>query len=82
MPSEKPPKLNLFVLPSQTSLLFFVIAVVLGIPILLSGSSASFMLVPALPVGVAALTLWDFLRQPDVERRRWKMEALPANTPG
>ena len=31
-----------------------------------------------LPVGVALLTLWDFLRQPDVERRRWKMEALPA----
>lgn len=77
MLAEKPPKLNLFVLPSQTSLLFFIIAVVLGIPILLSGSRSSFLLLPVLPIGVALLTLWDFLRQPDIERRRWKMEELP-----
>ena len=77
MLAEKPPKLNLFVLPSQTSLLFFSIAVVLGVPILLSGSRASFLLLPILPIGVALLTLWDFLRQPDIERRRWRMGVLP-----
>lgn len=33
---------------------------------LLSGSKSSFLLLPVLPVGVALLTLWEFLRQPDV----------------
>jgi Zn-dependent protease with chaperone function len=78
MPGEKPPKLNIFALPSQTSLLFLIIVVVLGIPVLLSGSSSSFLLLPVLPAGVALLTLWEFLRQPDVQRRRWRMEELPA----
>jgi len=79
MPAEKPPKLNIFALPSQTSLLFLIIVVVLGIPVLLSGSKSSFLLLPVLPVGVALLTLWEFLRQPDVQRRRWRMEELPAD---
>ena len=78
MPAEKPPKLNIFALPSQTSLLFLIIVVVLGIPVLLSGSESSFLLLPVLPVGVALLTLWEFLRQPDVQRRRWRMEDFPA----
>jgi hypothetical protein len=78
MSAEKPPKLNIFALPSQTSLLFLVIVVVLGIPVLLSGSKSSFLLLPVLPVGVALLTLWEFLRQPDVQRRRWRMEDFPA----
>lgn len=78
MPAEKPPKLNIFALPSQTSLLFLIIVVVLGIPVLLSGSKSSFLLLPVLPVGVALLTLWEFLRQPDVQRQRWDMRAWPS----
>lgn len=77
MPVEKPPKLNVFALPSQTSLLFLAMVVVLGIPVLLSGSKSSFLLLPVLPVGVALLTLWDFLHQPGALRRRWHMEDLP-----
>lgn len=78
IPAEKPPKLDIFALPAQTSLLFFIIVVVLGIPVLLSGSKSSFLLLPVLPVGVALLTLWEFLRQPDVQQQRWRMAALPA----
>jgi len=78
MPGEKSPKLNIFALPSQTSLLFLIIVVVLGVPVLFSGSKSSFLLLPVLPVGVGLLTLWEFLRQPDVQRRRWRMEGLPA----
>lgn len=68
-------KLNLFALPSQTTLLFAGIFLVIGAP-LLAGFALRFqLLLPLLPVVVALFTIWDFLNAP--HRRLAALHAAP-----
>lgn len=71
------PKLNLFALPSQTTLLFAGIFLVIGVP-LLAGFTLRFqVLLPLLPVVVLLLTVWDFLAEPDRQLARLRAAPLP-----
>jgi len=71
------PKINLFALPSQTTLLFAGILLVIGIP-LLAGFALRFqLLLPLLPVVVLFFTLWDFLIEPDRQLARLRAAPLP-----
>ena len=73
-------KLNLFALPSQTTLLFAGIFLVIGGP-LLAGFALRFqLLLPLLPVVVALFTLWDFLNAPD--RQLAVLRAAPLSPTG
>ena len=71
------PKLNLFTLPSQTTILFAGIFLVIGVP-LLAGFTLRFqVLLPLLPVVVLILTVWDFLVEPDRLLAWWRAAPLP-----
>ncbi|MCB0038028.1 MAG: hypothetical protein M9936_02660 [Caldilinea sp.] len=73
------PKLNLFTLPSQTTILFAGIFLVIGVP-LLAGFTLRFqVLLPLLPVVVLILTVWDFLVEPDRLLAWWRAAPLPAD---
>lgn len=50
-------RLNLFALPSQTSLVFLGILIVIGLPLLMSLSGRFALLLPLLPVVVVLFTL-------------------------
>jgi hypothetical protein len=70
-------KLNLFALPSQTTLLFAGIFLVIGGP-LLAGFALRFqLLLPLLPVVVALFTLWDFLNAPHRQLAALRAAPLP-----
>jgi hypothetical protein len=71
------PKLNLFALPSQTTILFAGILLVIGVP-LLAGFALRFqLLLPLLPVVVLIFTVWDFLIEPDRQLARLHATPLP-----
>ncbi len=73
------PKLNLFALPSQTTILFAGIFLVIGVP-LLAGFTLRFqVLLPLLPVVVLLFTVWDFLIAPDRQLARLRAAPLPAD---
>ena len=73
------PKLNLFALPSQTTILFAGIFLVIGVP-LLAGFTLRFqVLLPLLPVVVLIFTVWDFLVEPDRQLARLRAVPLPAD---
>ena len=70
-------KLNLFALPSQTTILFAGIFLVIGVP-LLAGFTLRFqVLLPLLPVVVLIFTVWDFLVEPDRQLARLRAVPLP-----
>ncbi len=60
-----PPRLNLFALPSRTTLLFFLILVVVYVPILATFFSPSPVCAPCLLLGMILLPLRHFLRAPE-----------------
>lgn len=71
------PKLNLFALPSQTTILFAGIFLVIGVP-LLAGFTLRFqVLLPLLPVVVLVFTVWDFLVESDRQLARLRAAPLP-----
>lgn len=73
------PKLNLFALPSQTTILFAGIFLVIGVP-LLAGFALRFqVLLPLLPFVVMLFTVWDFLVEPDRQLARFRAAPLPAD---
>jgi hypothetical protein len=73
------PKLNLFTLPSQTTILFAGIFLVIGVP-LLAGFALRFqVLLPLLPFVVLLFTVWDFLVEPDRLLARSRAAPLPAD---
>ncbi|MBX2998815.1 MAG: hypothetical protein KF893_09925 [Caldilineaceae bacterium] len=78
MSSEPTPqpgfRLNLFALPNQTTLLFGVILVVLGLPIV--RSACPFLPWPFLPLLIFCLTLWDFLQRPDRLRSQYDLPEI------
>lgn len=76
----QPPKLNLFALPSQTTLIFAGILIVICAPLVVSLTSLRFIVaLPLLPVAVLLFTLWDFLVEPERLKRRFAAEPLPAS---
>jgi len=60
-----PPRLNLFALPSRTTLLFFLILVVIYVPILATFFTPSPVCAPCLVLGMILLPLRHFLRNPE-----------------
>ena len=76
MPEERTARLNLFALPSQTTVLFAGILFVAGAPLLLRFDLRFVLLLPLVSLAVPALALWDFLIEP--ERVRARFAATPA----
>lgn len=83
---EKKPRINLFALPSQTSLIFGGILAVIGLPLLFSLTGRFALLLPLLPIVVLLFTVWDFLAEPVRLRTRWEAKPVSAaaapNPPG
>ena len=73
-------KLNLFALPSQTTLLFAGILFVIGLPLVLNLFSRYGLRFPLLGVVVILFTLWDFLSEPDRVIERQAGTPLPPAT--
>lgn len=74
------PKLNLFALPSQTTILFAGIFLVIGVPLLAGFALRYQVLLPLLPVVVLIFTVWDFLVEPD--RQLARLRATPLSSDG
>lgn len=73
-----PPRLNLFALPSRTTLLFLLIIAVIYIPILVTFFAPSPVCAPCLLLGMLLLPLRHFLRNPE---QTIAQEQLGAPTP-
>jgi hypothetical protein len=58
------PRLNLFALPSQTTILFAGILLVIGAPLLSAFTPRFQVILPLLPLVILLFTLWDFLIEP------------------
>jgi len=75
-------RLNVFGLPSRTTLLFLLIVLVIAIPIVATLFGGTPICAPVVFVGMVLLPLRDFLRQPDETRRKHAMtdaqERFPA----
>ena len=69
-------RLNLFALPSQTTLIFAGILIVVGLPLLLSLTGRFALLLPLMPLVVLLFTLWDFLAEPVRIKRRYAAQPL------
>jgi len=73
------PRLNLFALPSLTTLLFALIAGVILIATLAGLAQNPVCLGPILVAGMTILPLRDLLRQPEKQLRAWGLtEAEPS----
>ena len=77
MPDDRRPRLNLFALPSQTTVLFAGILFVAGAPLLLRFDLRFVLLLPLLPLAVPAFALWDFLVEPARVRARFAAAPVP-----
>jgi len=64
-------RLNVFGLPSRTTLLFLLIVLVIALPIAATLFGGTPICVPFVFVGMLILPLRDFLRQPDEIRRAY-----------
>ncbi len=73
-----PPRLNLFALPSRTTLLFLLILVVIYVPILATFFVPSPVCAPCLLLGMILLPLRHFLRDPE---QKIAKEQLASPTP-
>jgi hypothetical protein len=71
-----PPRLNLFALPSRTTLLFLLILVVIYVPILATFFAPSPVCAPCLLLGMVLLPLRHFLRNPEQTIAREQLGAL------
>jgi Zn-dependent protease with chaperone function len=72
------PKLNVFALPSQTTVIFAGILVVIAAPLLYSLTSLRFFITaPFLPLVVLLFTVWDFLAEPLRMQARFHAQPLP-----
>lgn len=72
------PRLNLFALPSQTTLVFAGILIVIGLPLVMSLTGRFGLLLPLLPVVVLLFTLWDFLAEPVRMQAAWQARRVAA----
>lgn len=70
-------KLNLFALPSQTTILFAGIFLVIGVPVLAGFALRFQLLLPLLPVVILTFTVWDFLITPDRQLAAVRATSLP-----
>lgn len=70
---RRPPRLNLFALPSRTTLLFLLIIVVIYVPLLATLFSPSPVCAPFLLFWMIALPLWHFMRNPEQEIERQRL---------
>ncbi len=70
------PRLNLFALPSQTTLIFAGILIVVGLPLLMSLAGRFALLLPLLPLVVFLFTIWDFLAEPVRMKARWQVQPM------
>jgi len=71
--SETPDRLNILALPSQTTILFTLIFLVIGLPVLLSAVGRSVPSGPFVIVCVIMFTVWDFLSAPDRQIRKLRL---------
>jgi hypothetical protein len=77
----KRPKLNIFALPSRTTILFILIVLVVLLPILASLVEDTPLCEPFIVFWMLLLPLRSFLRRPDQEIRRGKMTDLAPQFP-
>lgn len=75
------PKLNVFALPTRTTVLFALIILVIMLPILASLTGDTPLCEPFIVLGMLLLPLRSFLRRPDQEIRRGKMTDLAPQLP-
>ncbi len=75
VPSSEPPlvRLNVFGLPTRTTLLFLLIVLVIALPLGATLFGETPICVPFVWAGMLLLPLRDFLRQPDETRRACAM---------
>lgn len=76
---SRPPRLNLFALPSRTTLLFFLIIVVIYVPLLATFFSPSPVCAPFLLFWMVVLPLWHLMRNPDRQIERQQLVAAGQN---
>jgi hypothetical protein len=77
----KRPKLNIFALPSRTTILFVLIVLVVLLPILASLVEDTPLCEPFIVFWMLLLPLRSFLRRPDQEIRRGKMTDVASQFP-
>jgi len=77
----KRPKLNIFALPSRTTILFALIVLVILLPILVSLAEDTPLCEPFIVFWMLLLPLRSFLRRPDQEIRRGRMTDLAPQFP-
>ncbi len=75
------PKLNVFALPTRTTVLFALIVLVIMLPILASLTGDTPLCEPFIVFGMLLLPLRSFLRRPDQEMRRGHMTDLDLQFP-
>lgn len=66
-------RLDILALPSQTSILFWLIFLVIGLPVMLSAVGRSVPCGPVVIVCVITFTTWDFLSGPERQIRRLQL---------
>jgi hypothetical protein len=74
-------RLNVLALPSQTAILFALIFLVIGVPVLFSAVGRSVPCGPVVIVCVVTLTTWDFLSAPDRQIRQLRLENARTDFP-
>lgn len=78
---SKQPRLNIFALPTRTTILFALIVLVVMLPVLASLADDTPLCEPCLVFWMLLLPFWSFLRRPDDELRRHRMTDLAKQYP-
>src|SRR5438105_3764892 len=73
---ELQPRLNIFALPSRTGILFFLIAAVILVPVLAMLVEDTPLWEPFVIFWMLVLPVRSFLRRPQHEPARWRMQEL------
>jgi hypothetical protein len=79
--SNQQPHLNIFALPTRTTILFALIVLVVMLPVLASLIDDTPLCEPCLVFWMLLLPFWSFLRRPDDELRRHRMTDLAERYP-